>query len=124
MLMTLSNLTMTDNCTHAIAMRKGNILPNSKMDRKVICGMSTGIARISQTSTSLASQTIDSRVTLLYLWPDLFRSAAPIAFSMQHAEGSILKVIGAAERKGSGLRDYHWVVCNTVEFSYAGWICL
>ena len=76
---------------------------------RVVYWMSTGTARISQTSTSLVSQTFSV--------PAQRRS---LSVCGTQREGSILKAIDAAERKGSGLRDYHWVGCNTVEFSYAG----
>ena len=68
----------------------------------------SGTARISQTSTSLVSQTfsVPQRRSLLVCGTQ--------------REGSILKAIDAAGRKGSGLRDYHRVGCNTVEFSYTG----
>ena len=78
------------------------------MERKVVCLMSTGTARISQTSTNLVSQTFS------------VPQHRSLSVCDTQREGSILKAVDAAERKGSGLRDYHWVGCNAVEFSYTG----
>ena len=75
---------------------------------RVVCWMSTGTARISQTSTSLVSQTFS------------VPQRRSLSVCGTQREGSILKAIDAAEWKGSGLRGYHWVGCNTVEFSYTG----
>ena len=87
----MSDNTHTDNYTHAIATRRGNILCSSKMERKVVCWMSMGTARISQTSTSLVIQTFS------------VPQCRSLSVCGTQREGSILKAIDAAERKGSGV---------------------
>ena len=62
------------------------------MERKVVCWMSTGTARISQTSTSLVSQTFS------------VPQRRSLSVCSTQREGSILKAINAVERKGSNLR--------------------